>query len=161
MPEKLFAVVSVLVALGLLAACGGGDADPVAEPATQASGGRETTTQAAADGGGRAVMVQVAELNGSGQTGSATLTEVTGGTHVVVELRGGRPGPQSADIRRGTCERPAPKPEFRLQNLSGGVGKTQVRVPLQTLLSADYVIVVQRSTSESKAHVACAYLAAL
>jgi hypothetical protein len=120
----------------------------------------ETTTPAEG-GGGQVVTVEVAELGGSGETGTATLTERAGGTHVVVELRGGRGGVQPADIRKGTCERPASRPEFELQNLSGGHGETHVEAPLQRLLSVDYVLLVQRSTSEATAHVACAYLAAL
>jgi hypothetical protein len=159
-------LAATLAALMLLAGCGGGDDDgPAADSTTHTAEHDETTTAegtttAGGGSGGRAITVQVVELNGSGQNGTATLTEVAGGTRVLLELRGGRPGPQSADIRKGTCEQPARRAALRLQNLTGGRSETHVEAPLATLISADYVILVQRSTTGT-APAACGYLAAL
>jgi hypothetical protein len=167
--KPLAAFVAVLVAFTLLVACGGGDDGGDAADSTTHTGEHEETTTAeattTADGGGgedgRGITVQVVELNGSGQNGQARLTEVAGGTHVLLELRGRQSGPQSADIRPGSCERPARQPQFRLQNLSGGRGETHLQVALEKLISAEYVILVQRSTTAARPHVACGYLAAL
>jgi hypothetical protein len=162
-------VLTALLVFTLLAACGGGSDGGATADATTHTGDHEETTAAGettgaddgAGGGGREITVEVVELNGSGQRGRATLTELAGGTHVLVELRGRQVGPQSADIRPGSCEQPGPEPRFRLQNLSGGRGETHLQVALDELISAQYVILVQRSTTAARAHAACGYLAAL
>jgi hypothetical protein len=165
--KTVAALLAALVALMILAACGGGDNGGAAADATTHTGEHEETTtegSTTAGGGGeggRKITVPVVDLNGSGQSGQATLTELAGGTHVLLELRGGRFGPQSADIRKGTCEQPAAQPRYRLENLSGGRGETHVQVPLDELISAEHVILLQRSTTEARSHVACGYLAAL
>jgi hypothetical protein len=168
---RALAIVA-LVALALAGGCGeeGGDeGSPTTPPATTeeattAPTTDETTTAAPEDdgaGSGGGVVVQIAPLPGSSERGTATLTPLGGGTHVELDLEGGRGGGQRADIRKGTCERPGRRPSVRLEDVEGGRSETHVSIPLERLQGSDYVIVVQRSTAEPNRHVACGYLAAI
>ena len=101
-------------------------------------------------------VIQLAEQNGSGQTGTATLTETADGKlMVMVELSNGSGVAQPAHIHKGTCANLDPKPAYPLTSLSNGVSDTTVDVSMGTLLGGQYAINVHKSAAEASVYVAC------
>ena len=139
-------VLTILVAvLGVLALAGcGGDDD--------GNGGN-------GDGGGAAtgeVTVTLDESMGSGQTGSAILTDAGGQTFVSIEISGDPVSDsQPAHIHEGTCEELNPTPAFGLENVTGGVSDSTVDVALETLTSGTYAINVHMSDADIETYVSC------
>ena len=168
---RALTTVAVL-ALALAAGCGGGGRESASEPAPPTTTSGETATAPGEDegegegegdgaGAGAAVVVQLVPFPGSRERGTATLTPLGNRTRVGLELEGGPGGTRSADIRRGTCERPGRRPSVRLEDVEGGRSETEVAIPLQELQGSNYVILVQRAAAEPDRHVACGYLAAI
>ena len=75
------------------------------------------------------LSVTLEEVDGSGQTGEATLTAVEGKqTHVLVLIDGeGVSGNQPAHIHKGTCENLGPEPAYGLRR-----SRTASRTPPST-----------------------------
>lgn len=129
-------LVVLAAALALLvAACGGDDEE-------EAAGGGEVT-------------VELTEQNGSGQTGTATLTEADGSTTVVVELSNAPDVPQPAHIHPGSCADLDPTPAYGLENLEGGSSESTVETTLEELQLGGYAINVHKSGEEADVYVAC------
>ena len=102
------------------------------------------------------LVIQLAEQNGSGQTGTATLTGTADGKlMVMVELSNGSTVAQPAHIHPGTCASLDPKPVYPLTSLTNGVSDTTVDVSLDTLLAGQYAINVHKSAAEASVYVAC------
>jgi hypothetical protein len=123
-------VLLVAAFLLLLTACGGGDED--------------------------GLELQLAEQNGSGQSGSATLTPAgDGGTTIVVELASPPAEPQPAHVHDGTCDAigdvVAP-----LESLVAGDSETTVSLPLEELRRGDLIVHAHKSEAELDVSVACA-----
>lgn len=137
-------LVSALAAAGLaVAGCGGGGAG-----GTTAGG---TTAPA-----GGTVTVQLAEQNGSGEAGTATLTsEGAASTKVVLELSNPPADPQPAHIHEGTCAKLNPTPKYALSNVVNGKSETTVAVGLTALQQADYAINVHKSAAEAAVYFSC------
>lgn len=134
----LFAVVLSAVAL---VGCGGDD---------DGNGG--------GDGGGAAigeVTIDLDESMGSGQTGSAILTDAGGQTFVSIEIVEPVSDSQPAHIHEGTCEDLNPTPAFGLENVTGGVSDSTIDVGLETLTSGTYAINVHRSDADIESYVSC------
>lgn len=139
----LTSVFAVLLGAIALAGCGGDDGN----------GGN-------GDGGGGAapgeLTVDLAESMGSGQTGSATLTDAGGQTFVSIEISGDPVSDsQPAHIHEGTCEELNPTPAFGLENVTGGVSDSTVDVALDTLTSGTYAINVHMSDADLETYVSC------
>ena len=156
--------LSLLVLVGLLAgvlalpACGGGgngSATGDEEGATD-TGGADTVTPEEGAGGDRNVTAALDELNGSGQSGTATLSALgEDRTRVVVQLNGPSEEAQPAHIHRGTCDTLDPAPAFPLETLENGRSDSEVNASLDDLQSDDYAINVHRSEAEAETYVAC------
>jgi hypothetical protein len=156
-------LLSLIAAALLAAGCGDDGDEPAATPrATTAAEPAETTETETAAPEGRTIEVELADLEGSGQSGTATLTELgENRTRVAIELHGTPGGLQPADVREGSCDRITNEPGFELTPLADGRSESEIDVGLTTLQESDYVLVVQRSEQEPDAHVACGYLAAV
>jgi hypothetical protein len=130
-------VPAVLAAAALLAGCGdeGGD-----------GGG----------GGSAEVLVDILEQNGSGQSGTATLTAEGDGTLVVIETFSpfGREH-QPAHIHEGTCADLDPEPAFPLPDLVDGVAGDTVPISIDELREGAYAINIHRSIDQPDLYVAC------
>lgn len=131
----LFVAALLLGALALgLAACGGDDDD-------EAAAGE--------------VTVQLDAQSGSGQTGTATLTEEAGKTKVVIELGNPPEEPQPAHIHPGSCDDLDPSPKYGLSNVEGGSSETTLSLSLDELRGGELAINIHRSEADPFTYVAC------
>jgi hypothetical protein len=142
--RSLIAALLVVSALMFgLTACGGDD-------------NGASDTGAAKSGGDGAVKVELGEQNGSGQSGTATLTPMGDGkTQVTIELSNPPADPQPAHIHKGTCAKLDPTPAFPLENVEGGSSETDVEVSLEDLQGAAYAVNVHKSEADAGTYVAC------
>lgn len=124
----------IVLVLGLAAGCGGDDDESA---------------------GGNSVTVDLAELNGSGENGTATLTAEGQQTRVVLELSNPASDSQPAHIHKGTCANLDPAPAFGLPNVESGMSEATVAVTLDALESGEYAINVHKSNDEADVYVAC------
>jgi hypothetical protein len=95
-------------------------------------------------------------LNGSGVTGTVTLTGIDASTtRVEVEVDpAGHPN-MPAHIHPGTCDALTPQPEFPLQNIVDGRSTTELRVPLDELFSSAVALNVHASNDDMQTYTAC------
>jgi Cu/Zn superoxide dismutase len=141
------ALLVLLAALALGAAGCGGDDDEgngeAAAPATTAAEEAESVT------------VDLGEQNGSGESGTATLTSDGEQTVVVIELTGAPADtPQPAHIHNGTCAEIGDV-VHPLTNVEGGASETTVAAPLADLQAAAFAINVHESEEAIQNYVAC------
>lgn len=109
----------------------------------------------------QAVTVQLQAQNGSGETGSATLTPDGERTRIVVKLDGAPAGiAQPAHIHEGTCAKLDPKPKVPLENIVQGSSTTVVGVSLAKIMDGTHAINVHKSGEDLKTYVACGDLKA-
>lgn len=102
------------------------------------------------------VTVDLKAQNGSGETGTATLTQVSGDVKVVVTLKNAPAGAQPAHIHEGTCAKLNPAPAYPLQSVSNGTSTSTVKgVTIDQLLAKPYAINVHKSTSDLATYVSC------
>lgn len=159
--------LAVLVAGVSVGAAGCGDnADNAVDAATSAiDEGVDTATSSADDAIDSAtnsaaerteVMVTLDEQNGSGQTGTATLTRVDATTtRVVVTVENPPAEPQPAHIHMGTCTDLNPAPQYPLENITDGNSTSTVAARLDALLADNMAINVHRSAEQADLYVAC------
>jgi hypothetical protein len=109
-----------------------------------------------------AVVVQMNAQNGSGETGTATLTQQAGGVQVAIAITGAPSGvAQPVHIHEGTCAKLNPAPKYPLTNLMDGKSTTVVKgVTIKDLEASPFAINVHKSTSDLKTYVACGDIAA-
>ena len=123
----------MLLSIGLLAACAGTPPES------------------------RSLAVRTA--NGSGVTGSVTLTARDDGTtRVTVDVDpAGHPN-MPAHIHSGTCNELIPQPEFPLLNIVEGQSTTDLIVPLDELLRGPVALNLHASNDDMKTSTACVEL---
>lgn len=143
----LGALLLLLLPVLFLAACGGNsDSD---------SEGAAVGAAASSDN----VIVELAELNGSGESGTATLTAMGDRTRVVLELRNPTTDSQPAHVHEGSC---GPglnaQPLHGLLNVIQGRSETTVNVPLSELTAGGLAINVHQSNANLDRYVACGNL---
>ena len=113
-------------------------------------------TLVAAHAATSAVTVEMKALNGSNETGTATLTQETDGVKVVVSLKNAPAGPQPTHIHIGTCGNISAAPEYALVSVENGSSTSVVKgVTLDDLLKKQYAINVHKSTSDLGTYVSC------
>lgn len=106
------------------------------------------------------VTVKLNALNGSGETGTATLTQLKGGVNVVVALKNAPAAAQPTHIHIGTCGNINKAPEYPLVNTVNGAGTSTVAgVTIKQLLAGKYAINVHKSTMDLATYVACGNIA--
>ncbi len=95
-------------------------------------------------------------LNASGETGTATVTQVATGVKVVVSLKGAPATAQPTHIHVGTCGNINKAPEYPLTNTVGGKSTTVVKgVTLAQLLAGHYAVNVHKSATAIGTYVSC------
>jgi hypothetical protein len=103
---------------------------------------------------------KISAQNGSGENGTAKLTQHGNALLVKLAITGGS-GPQPAHIHKGTCANLDPKPTYPLETITGGTSTTTLKgVKLSQLMSGTYAINVHKSTTDLKDYVACGDLSA-
>jgi hypothetical protein len=141
----LFALAVTLVLVA--AACGGDE-----------SNGDETSAAASAQGG-EPFTVELAEQNGSGQTGTARFTTAGANrTRVVVEVTNPPAESQPIHIHRGTCEDIDVAPLYGLPNLSDGRTEATVPASIEELATGRLALNAHRSDAQLELYVACGNL---
>lgn len=128
-----------------LVGCGGGG------NGTSGGGGGSSSAQK--------MTVKLGAQNGSGETGTATLTAMgSGKTKVVVALSNAPSQAQPAHIHKGSCAKLNPVPEYALQNVMNGHSESVVGVSLASLKKGTFAINVHKSQKDLKTYVACGNL---
>jgi hypothetical protein len=107
-------------------------------------------------GGDEKLTVPLAELVGSGQSGTATLTPAgDGATRVLVRVGNPPQAEQPAHIHPGTCADLDPLPAYPLEPVTGGNSATTISASLQELRSGRFAVNVHLSEEEIRTSVAC------
>jgi len=103
------------------------------------------------------MTVSLGQQNGSGESGSATLTKVGDRTKVVINLQSSSATAisQPAHIHKGSCAKLDPTPQYALTNVRGGKSATTVNAKLDDLRKGSYAINVHKSMADLKTYVAC------
>lgn len=108
----------------------------------------------------KVVRITLIDENGSGEDGSAQLTDQGDGTTKVELLMLNAPegAVQPAHIHKGSCATLDPAPAYPLNNIVEGKSTTVVKVTLAELTSAKYAINVHKSAAEAAVYVSCGNL---
>lgn len=107
-------------------------------------------------GGSESASVKISAQNGSGESGTAELTNAGDKTKVVVTLDGEpASASQPAHIHKGSCANLDPTPAYALPNVVNGRSEATVDEPLDDLKEESYAINVHKSASDLKTYVAC------
>ncbi|MGB8520139.1 MAG: hypothetical protein WCD38_08235 [Candidatus Tumulicola sp.] len=105
---------------------------------------------------GTVVTVTMNAQNGSGEDGSATLTQTNDGVVVAILLKNAPAEDQPAHIHAGTCAKLNPAPQYPLTNVAKGVSRTVLKgESLHQLTSGTFAINVHKSTTDLGTYVSC------
>jgi hypothetical protein len=100
------------------------------------------------------LTIPLKELNGSGESGTATLTDTKGGLVVKLALKNAK-GSQPAHIHKGTCAKLDPKPWYPLTSVMNGTSTTTIKGLTIGQIVGKSAINVHKSATELKSYVAC------
>jgi len=100
-------------------------------------------------------LVTMNAQNNSGESGSATLSEVNGKLQVSITLQNGTTEAQPAHIHKGTCANLDPTPAYPLNNVVNGKSDTTLDITLATVMNGDYAINVHKSATDVTTYVSC------
>jgi hypothetical protein len=107
------------------------------------------------------LTVKMNALNGSGENGTATLTQQPKGVQVVIKLVNAPATAQPTHIHIGTCGNIKKAPEYPLNNTVNGSSTSVVSgVTIDQLLAGHYAINVHKSASDLATYVSCGNIAA-
>lgn len=107
------------------------------------------------------LTVQLSPQNNSGQSGTATLTDLGDGTtKVVLNLTDLGATPQPVHIHEGTCATLNPKPMYPLTTMVNGKSETVVKVAMSQLLAQPFAINAHKSAQEVAVYTACGNIVA-
>ncbi len=101
------------------------------------------------------LTVNLKAQNGSGENGTATLTQTPDGVTVVVSIPNGPAGPQPAHIHDGTCAQLGGVAYPLTSVVSGNATSTVKGATIDKLLAGKYAINVHKSTSDLGTYVSC------
>ncbi len=103
------------------------------------------------------LQILLTEQNASGETGTASITDLGDGTvRVDVVVNNAPEGVvQPLHIHEGTCANLNPAPAYPLQSVENGLSSTVVEVTLDDLLAAPYAINGHKSAEEASVYVFC------
>jgi LPXTG-motif cell wall-anchored protein len=108
------------------------------------------------------LTVPLATLNGSGVSGTATLTDMGTQTQVVITVTGEATSASEPDhIHTGQCGATLGGVKFPLKNVEGGTSTTVVNVALSALQNGSYAINLHESAANIGNYVACGNIPAL
>jgi hypothetical protein len=106
-------------------------------------------------------MATLTAQNGSGQNGTAQLTDMGNGTtKVVVDISSTTSDPQPIHIHTGTCDNLNPVPKYPLTTMVNGHSETVVNVSISDLLASPFAINVHKSGKEASVYVSCGNIVA-
>ena len=106
-----------------------------------------------------AETVELESLNGSGVSGTVSLTSVADAlTRVEVRVVPGQNPDMPAHIHPGSCADLVPQPKYPLRNVVDGVSITEVPASLTELMAGGLAINLHRSNEDLGTYTACADL---
>jgi hypothetical protein len=101
------------------------------------------------------LSLKINAQNGSGENGTATLTQTDAGVKVVIAIPNGPAGPQPAHIHDGTCAG-IQGVAYSLTSVASGDSTTVIKgVTIDQLLAGKYAINIHKSASDMGNYVAC------
>ena len=101
------------------------------------------------------VAVKLGAQNGSGETGTALLSQAGNDVKVVVTMTGATVA-QPIHVHDGTCAKLDPKPKYPLTTVMDGKSTTTLKgMKLADLETGAYAINVHKSTTDVPTYVAC------
>ena len=103
------------------------------------------------------VNVNLGPLNNSGESGTATLSDVGGNKTKVVITVTGQPAnvPQPVHVHIGSCAQLDPAPAYGLTTLTDGKSETVIDQPLSSLQQGRFAINGHKSAQEASTYVFC------
>jgi LPXTG-motif cell wall-anchored protein len=104
----------------------------------------------------QSTILQLAQQNNSGVSGTATFTPSGGGLTVSLKVNGAGAGPQPAHIHEGSCAQLNPTPQFTLTSVTNGSSTTTLQVTLPALAASPHAVHMHKSADEISVYVACA-----
>jgi len=113
-----------------------------------------TAPAAMADSSG-IVVVKMEGMNGSGESGTATLKPSGNKTIVVIKLSGGSSVEQPAHFHTGTCDKYEPRPLYGLNDVVNGASTTTVNQPIDKLTAGNLIINVHKSYDDIATQTSC------
>jgi hypothetical protein len=105
------------------------------------------------------LTIPLKPLNGSGESGTATLTDTPAGLKVVLSLKGAPAAPQPAHIHNGSCAKLDPQPKYPLSNVVAGKSTTIVKGITISQLLGKTAVNVHKSLTDIPTYVACGDIA--
>jgi hypothetical protein len=107
-------------------------------------------------------VVQLAEFEGSGQSGTATLTPMKAQTQIVLEIEPGpaEDDPQPVHVHFGNCGVNLGEVRFPLTDVVAGKSTTVVDASVTTLSDGSHNINLHKSYPEIRIYTACGEIAA-
>jgi Cu/Zn superoxide dismutase len=115
-----------------------------------------TTSVLAQDKADKSITIVMKALNGSGEDGTAVLTQTGKDVRIVIALKNGPPIDQPTHIHAGTCSSINPSPEFPLASTNGGKSTYVLHGETLDFLTAHaYAINIHKSTSDLPTYVSC------
>lgn len=102
-------------------------------------------------------VIVMTALNGSGEEGTATVTQTADGLSVVISLKNApKDVAQPTHIHAGNCGKIKAAPEYPLSNTVNGKGSSLVKgVKLSDLMSGKYAVNVHKSGDDLPTYVSC------
>jgi Cu/Zn superoxide dismutase len=105
------------------------------------------------------ITVPLRAQNGSGESGTATLTQKGKDVLVSLQLNNAPKTAQPAHIHAGTCAKLNPSPKYPLKNVANGKSVTTIHnLILGDLTEGEFSINVHKSTTDLKTYVACGFI---
>ena len=164
----IWALPCLLIILVVAAACGGGGEEALTIPVTTPTPMRGTTpspTPTSITGGERPIglssaTVTLDELDNSGQSGTAVLTQVDRDTEVVIDVTPGPPesDPQPAGIHQGKCD-DLGDVRWELNGVVGGESTSLIKdIPFSMMQFVGGGLAIYKSEAEKDVVVACGNL---
>ncbi len=103
------------------------------------------------------LTIPLEPLNNSGESGTATLTDLGNGkVRVDVTITGAPAGvAQPMHLHEGTCANLNPAPAFPLNNLENGTSSTEISTTIEALLASPYALNGHKSAEEASVYVFC------
>ena len=103
------------------------------------------------------VSVKLNPQNNSGESGTATLSDVGGGKTKIVLAVSGQPANvgQPVHVHKGNCAQLDPAPAYGLTTLTDGKSETVIDVPISTLQKEQFAVNGHKSATEASTYVFC------
>jgi len=101
------------------------------------------------------IVVQLNALNGSGESGTATLRGQGNKTTITLKLVNGSGIEQPAHFHVGTCDKYQPRPLYPLDDVVDGKSTTTLDIPIDKLAGGDLIINVHKSYADIATQAAC------